>query len=104
MESMSRGFLLSTDDPNHQVCTMSQRNRILMWSQRDLETSIQSLCEDISTTAGDDQSHIWIDEHIEFVELSGNIDMHEIKKDAAHIRYELMSIAKKIELKIQQKT
>ncbi len=91
MESMSRGFLLSTDDPNHQVCTMSQRNRILMWSQRDLETSIQSLCEDIS-------------EHIEFVELSGNIDMHEIKKDAAHIRYELMSIAKKIELKIQQKT
>lgn len=91
MESMSPGFLLSTDDPNHQVCTMSQRNRILMWSQRDLETSIQSLCEDIS-------------EHIEFVELSGNIDMHEIKKDAAHIRYELMSIAKKIELKIQQKT
>ena len=59
-----------------------------MWSQRDLETSIQSLCKDIN-------------EHIEFVELSGNVELAKIKKDALHIRYELMAIAKKIESKIE---
>lgn len=62
----------------------------MLWSQRDLETSIEDLCRDL-------------DDHLEFVELSNGVDVHGLKKQAAHIRYELMTIAKKIETKINDR-
>lgn len=69
---------------------MRQRDRIMLWSQRDLETSIEDLCRDL-------------DDHLEFVKLSKGVDIHGLKKQAAHIRYELMTIAKKIETKINDR-
>jgi|TARA_Y100000033_G_scaffold32630_1_gene31182 hypothetical protein len=60
-----------------------------MWSQRDLETSITSLCRDLN-------------DHVEMVEKTTNSDMHDIKKQVSHARYELMTVAKKIETKIDK--
>lgn len=68
---------------------MRQRDRILMWSQRDLETSIESICTDIT-------------DHIEFLEQSKTIKLDDLRKQATHIRYEMMTLAKKIETKITQ--
>jgi hypothetical protein len=90
MQSMQTGSQPDTEDPSHQGCTMRQRDRIMLWSQRDLETSIEGLCRDL-------------DDHLEFVELSKGVDIHGFKKQAAHIRYELMTIAKKIETKINDR-
>ncbi len=69
---------------------MRQRDRIMLWSQRDLETSIEDLCRDL-------------DDHLEFVKLSKGVTIPGLKKQAAHIRYELMTIAKKIETKINDR-
>jgi archaellum component FlaC len=56
-----------------------------MWSQKDLETSIQSLLIDL-------------EDHLKFIESSKDSDLHGIKKQVGHIRYELNSVAKKIEM------
>lgn len=87
---MQTGSQPDTEDPSHQGCTMRQRDRIMFWSQRDLETSIEALIQDL-------------EDHIEFIAMSTGEDLHGFKKQAAHIRYELRSTAKKIHDKFEPK-
>ena len=59
-----------------------------MWSQRDLETSISSLVSDIR-------------DHIKLVKDSTGDPCEDIEKLCAHVRYDLMTLAKRIESKIE---
>ena len=60
-----------------------------MWSQRDLETSIRSLVDDIS-------------DHIKLVQASSEEPCSELVKLCANARHDLLTLAKKIEVQIEK--
>jgi len=68
---------------------MRQRYRTMMWSQRDVELGVQNLISDLK-------------DHAKLISDTSGEQQDEIEKLIAHVRYDLMTLAKKMEVAIEK--
>jgi hypothetical protein len=68
---------------------MRQRYRTMMWSQRDVELGVQNLISDLK-------------DHAKLISDTSGEEQDEIDKLIAHVRYDLMTLAKKMEVAIEK--
>jgi len=60
-----------------------------MWSQRDVELGVQNLISDLK-------------DHAKLIRDTSGEEQDEIDKLIAHVRYDLMTLAKKMEVAIEK--